>query len=444
MTNTENKNIESKKKDLNKKTVRAGAIGVATLSMVFAIAGASSFFTDTDHIDTGAKIGNFDMTVDDKSDLDGNYRNWSDRLTSTTKLVANGQQADDWTLPTTADKDIGRNDSTGIVNPGDTGILAFKVTNTGKKSMDTAAMVTVEVQLADGAYDDTTRGGTKVIAYDKDGKSLTTSPAVAGASSTYNVENAKLAVDSSDKQSDLALLADTTTDQGKTDAGAYTIEGLGTPVVYQGRFEKDARGEYTDHLIDTDKNVITLRYYTTLETLAGSVEKNPSKETDATSAKFDDSHAAGNSAIYAYNADFDRAITNKFQNANIKVNCEVFAKQHRDSFVADLDFVTIDGYQGSAAVAEGQTIAGVYNQKGSAQTANTIAIKGVAAEEEVNGTAKDNTQHTKAVKNTNGQSLVRSNCNQTHVISAGVPRQDLASDWSMIQSFSHVINGSVE
>ena len=422
-----NKNVntkdEKKKKEKKKRAavlLLAGLIGAGALGGLLS---TSAFFTDRDAVDKSVNVGTLDMKVDDLTDLDGNYRNWTTRLSSISKLEKNGQQDDKWTLPTTVDKDKNQADSTGIINPGDTGILAFKVSNIAEKSMDTAAVVTVEVQLPDGAYDDTTRAGDKIIDYNQDGSKLGTKSAVEGATATLDVDNAKKAVNGiaeGGKQTDLALLADTTTDQGKADAGAYTIEGLGTPVVYQGRFQRDARGEYTDKLIDTDKNVITLRYFTTLETLKGSVEKEDS----------DTTHGANDSAIYAYNVDFDRAITNKFQNATIEVNTEVYAKQHRDGFTADTDFQTIGGSQGSTA-GDQADVARVASATGGAQTAEVKGIKGVTEE-----------KATKAIEGADGQSDGRSNINQTQVESAKVPTIDLSSDWSMIGSFSHVIDGS--
>ena len=356
----------AKKKNSQKK-IRACATAVACASIAFAIAGASAFFTDRTSIQDNTLVGNFDMKVEDLTNLDANYRTWTDRITSTSALAKNGQQDDGIKLPLqTADQKASQADSTGIINPGDTGLLAFKVSNNGKKSMDTAAIVTVEVKLADGAKDDNGAVGT--------------------------------------------LSADTTTDQGKMDAGAYTIEGLGTPVVTKGRYKQNpTTKEYTDEIIDADKNVITLRYYTKLETLAGSVEKTTDK---------DDTHNAGNSAIYAYNVDFDRALRNKFQGAAFRVNTAVYAKQHRDSFTAPTDFETIGGSQGTDA----QVTVASPDGKGNLTAAQEKA--------------------TKAVDSGGGQSNGRSNVNQTHVVSASKPTVDQRSDWSMIADFAHVVDGS--
>ena len=408
-----------------KKAAVAALVGVLAVAGIGGAVGTGAFFTDRAEVDGTANVGTLDMKLTDLSDLDSNYRTWTTRLASSSKLEKNGQQSDSFTLPTTADADAGQADSKDIVNPGDTGILAFRVDNIAEKSMDTAAIVTVEVELPKGAYDETKRDGTtKIIEYNKDGSALGTTSAVEGATATLDVENAKLAVDSipsGGTQKDLALLADTTTDQGKADAGAYTIEGLGTPVVYQGRFERDARGEYTDKLIDTDKNVLTLRYYTTLETLKGSVENTDGK---------DDTHGAGDSATYAYNVDFDRALTNKFQNATLMVDCTVYAKQHRDGFTADSDFETIGGSQGSTGAAE-SSVERVESTTGGAQTAEVVGV----------GAGADETA-AKAADLDGGQSSGRSNVNKTQVVSAQVPKVDLSSDWSMIGSFSHVIDGS--
>lgn len=428
-----NQVTQSKAKEGSKKKAAVIAlIGVLAAAGIGGAVGTGAFFTDRSEVDGKVNVGTLDMKVDDLSDLDGNYRTWTTRLTSSSKLEKNGQQHDDFAMPTTADADAGQADSKGIINPGDTGILAFRVSNIAEKSMDTAAVVTVEVELPKGAYDDTKRDGTtKIIDYSQDGSALGTAiPTgssgvdMTGASETLDVDNAKLAVDqipTDGSQKDLALLADTTTDQGKRDAGAYTIEGLGTPVVYQGRFQRDARGEYTDKLIDTDKNVLTLRYYTTLETLKGSIENTDGK---------DDTHGAGNSVVYAYNADFDRALTNKFQNATIMVDCTVYAKQHRGGFTAESDFRTIGGSQGATGSAEA-SVSRVENTTGGKQTAEVTGLES-GADETV----------TRAIDLDNGQSEGRSNVNKTQVVSAQVPKIDLSSDWSMIGRFNHVIDGS--
>lgn len=86
--------------------------------------GIAALFTDREHIDSNANIGTLNMTLTDMTNLDSNYRTWTNRITSSSNLTNNGLQSDDWDVPYAADLSA---TSAGIINPGDTGILAFKI-----------------------------------------------------------------------------------------------------------------------------------------------------------------------------------------------------------------------------------------------------------------------------------------------------------------------------
>lgn len=173
---------------------------VAVLAAVSALVvgsamSGSAFFTDKEVITKNTKVGTMDMVVRDLSDLDGQYRNWltqtgiigtgsfeevADDNLSTYYYVPGYQsdtlQYDDLTgkandLFGPYDKD---NPSTGIINPGDTGLLAFAIKNTREKSFDVALEVIVEssIPLTNGA-DEYTIDGLGKPAKSADGKTLT-------------------------------------------------------------------------------------------------------------------------------------------------------------------------------------------------------------------------------------------------------------------------------
>lgn len=255
----ENKKVVVKKRNNKKNLLVLAMAGVLGCGSVL---GASAFFTDQASSQANAKVGTFNMAVTDMSDLDGNYRDWATLTAQTgeqgyaadaqvgTKVMAeNGKKAADFTKGAATDA---ANPSTGIINPGDTGIYAYKVENTAEKSMDTAKTVKVTVKLADGV--------------------------------TETLDKAK-------------------------DANAYTIEGLGDPVV----------------LVSDDGKTMDL-YYAQADTdiLDGSIEK-------------DSGVAEGQSALtYAYNADFNRLCNNKFQGMDVTIKTTVYAKQHRNSLNSTL------------------------------------------------------------------------------------------------------------
>lgn len=121
--------------------MRKGVLAVALLCGIGAVGGVvgtGAFFTDKATADSTVNVGTMNMKVADLSDLDGNY--------ATLQKV--GYQGADYTLPDALDKD---NPSTGIINPGDTGIYAYKIENTGEKSFDTAKVTRVTIKLKDAS-----------------------------------------------------------------------------------------------------------------------------------------------------------------------------------------------------------------------------------------------------------------------------------------------------
>ena len=233
------------------------------------ILGASAFFTDHETTQATATVGTFNMQVTDMSDLDGQYSSWSADGVQTKVLTAAGAQADDVRgAETVVDADHKKyanakdfdNPSTGIINPGDTGIYQYKIANIAEKSMDTAKTVKVTLTLA---------------------------------------ADAKMPTSATDP-----TLIDAKFDKA-TDADAYTIDGLGTPVA----------------VVSEDGKTMTLSYaQADTEVLSGS------KEADG----------AANNVIYAYNADFNRLCGNKYQGLGVKIDTTVYAKQHRNGINSTL------------------------------------------------------------------------------------------------------------
>lgn len=225
--------------------MRKGVLAVALLCGIGAVGGVvgtGAFFTDKATVDRTVNVGTMNMKVADLSDLDGDYGTHNADGSTTGAIKTTGYQGASFTLPAATDK---AKPSTGIINPGDDGIYAYKIENTGEKSFDTAKVVTVTVTLKDA--------------------------------------NATMTADA--------------------DGSAYTIEGLGTPIVA------------------VDKNVMTLTYKASdAEILSGSAEAD----------------GKGTSAVYAYNTAFARNVKNKFQDADIKIDTVVYAKQHRNSIASEL------------------------------------------------------------------------------------------------------------
>lgn len=120
-------------------TKKVAVLGLVGALGVGSALGVSAFFTDKADVSSQAVAGTIDMDLVNYSDLDGNYRTWTDGSTSTSVLAKEGLQ-DAKFEGTAADA---ANPSTGIVNPGDSGVLQFSLKNTGSKSIDTAAIVTV-------------------------------------------------------------------------------------------------------------------------------------------------------------------------------------------------------------------------------------------------------------------------------------------------------------
>lgn len=237
------KNNEAKKNNKKKRAAVLLIAGLIGAGGIAGLVGTSAFFTDQASISKEQNVGTMNMKLTDLSDLDGQYGTFDSATGKTTGVVTDGYQGTDYTLPEAKDA---ANPSTGIINPGDDGIYAYKIENTAEKSFDTAKVTKVTV---------------KIKATDPAGNAATITKA--------------------------------------DDAGAYTIPGLGTPYVKQ-----------------VDDQTLELTYASNdTEILSGSVEND----------------GKGTSAAYAYNADFARDLKNKFQDADVKIDTTVYAKQHRNA-----------------------------------------------------------------------------------------------------------------
>lgn len=151
-------------------TKKVAVLGLVGALGVGSAIGVSAFFTDKADITSEASAGNINMGLQNYSDLDGNYRTWADGSNSTSLLAKDGLQ-DAKFEAAAADA---ANPSTGLINPGDTGVLQFSLANTGSKSIDTAAIVTVTSSVAftkDALEYSIPALGTPVVS--EDGKTLT-------------------------------------------------------------------------------------------------------------------------------------------------------------------------------------------------------------------------------------------------------------------------------
>ncbi len=116
------------KRKINKKIVALGSVAVLGLSAI----GASAFFTDMESKSVEANAGTFGIGVVDSTVLD--------------------------------------TDTDGILNPGDTGTVAFDITNEGEKSADLQAVIKVvsSVPMTEDAYEYNIEGaGTPEVSENK-------------------------------------------------------------------------------------------------------------------------------------------------------------------------------------------------------------------------------------------------------------------------------------
>lgn len=133
-----------------KKTV-AKTAGIAILCCALGAAGyggaagVSAVFTDHESISKATNVGTMNMKLTDLSDLDGQYGTVNTSSGATTGAVTtSGYQGLDYTRPAAKDA---ANPSTGVINPGDDGIYAYKIENTAEKSFDTAKVTKVTVTI---------------------------------------------------------------------------------------------------------------------------------------------------------------------------------------------------------------------------------------------------------------------------------------------------------
>lgn len=325
---------------------------MAALMACGGIMGASAFFTDQAHLDGKAAMGTLNMEVTDLTDLDGDYSDYAydqatgsvaekiskidaahEAVTDKGKTAANSGFVDGVSVGTingaaaktakdrngkdgivvgeAIKKTAGDQTSENIINPGDSGLLQFKVKNAAEKSFRTAAKISVIVKLADGSVE-------------PDGETAATLDAAHLKDATAGTGKVVMAYpDGVDASSAAKFLMD--------DAEAYTLEGVGAPLVEYGHSDdgKTFAAEGT-------KNAMRLTYYVTLDTLTGSIEDEASDST------FTD-HAASQEKIYAIEARFNRLAQNKFQGTSVDVKTDVYALQNRKSSGAWYSIKADDG-----------------------------------------------------------------------------------------------------
>ena len=297
---------------------KAVVTAMAGILAVGGIMGASAFFTDQAHTDAKAQVGGLNMTVKDLSDLDGDYSKWDiDQVAGTITeqdsvittavkagVAANakgdrfhgnytGRAVTEIAKTDATDKDA---PSTGIINPGDSGLLQFKVSNVDSKSFRTGVKSTVIVKLAADAKEP---DGAKTATLDKthiaDSEAGTVSMAYPDGTTISETMKYKMA-----------------------DYDAYTIEGMGAPIVAFG-YSEDGK-TFTETIPDgKTANAMQLTYYTELDTLQGSQEN-----TEATDGK-------NAEVTYAFETKFNRLSQNKFQGAQIDIKTGFYALENRQT-----------------------------------------------------------------------------------------------------------------
>lgn len=307
-----NRNKVTKKKAVV--TAMAGILAVG------GIMGASAFFTDQAHIDAKAHVGGLNMTVEDLSDLDGDYSNWdidqaTGAITEKDSVIDTAIGVTDGVAVTPTDRfkgnytgrvvtegevfhEQGDQTSTGIINPGDSGLLQFKVGNYDSKSFRTGVESNVIVMLAKDAKEPDGETAATLSAEHKKGFPAGT-VSMAYPDGTTITNEVKYAV---------------------ADYDAYTIEGMGAPIVAFGHSEDGKTFEkVADPTAEGAKtvNAMQLTYYTELDTLKGSQEQEAN--VDGTEDKL----------TYAFETKFDRLAQNKFQGAQIDIKTDLYALQNR-------------------------------------------------------------------------------------------------------------------
>lgn len=178
------------KRKINKKIVALGSGLVVALSAV----GALAYFTDVESHSVEATAGNFGIGSVDSTVLD--------------------------------------TDADGILNPGDTGTVAFDITNEGEKSADVQAVIKVvsSVPMTEDAYE-------------------------------YNIEGAGTPEVSEDKTT-LTYTVDLGTVNGsiETESGIETTEASGS---YTFNFEKAAKNSFQDSDVEVSYTIYAKQHRNT-------------------------------------------------------------------------------------------------------------------------------------------------------------------------------------
>lgn len=132
-------------KKISKTAMKTGlVVSLAGCLAAGSMMGASAFFTDRAVTSKSTRVGTFNMVLTDFSDLDGTYTTWSGN-TETRVVPKNGKQDGLISKDNATDASA---PSTGIINPGDVGLLQFAIRNDQEKSMDTAIVVKVHSSVA--------------------------------------------------------------------------------------------------------------------------------------------------------------------------------------------------------------------------------------------------------------------------------------------------------
>lgn len=304
MASKTNTNSASRKNKVRR--ARAGIIAVALLCGIPAahdVIGTGAFFTDKASIDANTNVGTMDMQVYNLSDLDGNYGTIDAATGKTTGAIEHeGYQGPDFSLTRATDAD---NPSTGIINPGDSGIYAFKIVNAGEKSFDTCAVTTVEMTYASHEQPGGGNASAKVIRR----------VGYSGGGDPFGSREDEITI---------------WPWESGMEPGKY-ITGL------SGKYWVDHM-----HLAHLAKSVILFEPVQG-PTLSGSLEKD----------------GETTSAAFAYNAVLSREAPNAEQGAQYKVTTIIYAKQHRNSAESTIDYDENGNLTGTgdwAQIAEFETV----------------------------------------------------------------------------------------
>lgn len=251
---------------------KAVPVAMAAAMCMGGMLGASAFFTDHASTDKEINAGTLNMSLTDLSDLDSQFGTIDENgdIVTAIKIEDEGYQGTDYTLPAAEDA---LNQSPGIINPGDNGIYAYKISNTAEKSFDTAKVTKVTVTL--GANAKTEDGKTAATLTTADLQAYTipglgtpyTSVAADGKSMTLIYAS-----------NDSEVLSGSKEEDGKGTTAAYA---------YNTKFARDLKNKFQDVDVRIDTTVYAKQHRNSVAGSTLSIDTAATSEKDAVQGTYD-------------------------------------------------------------------------------------------------------------------------------------------------------------